>query len=93
MAPTSLISGQLQEVIDDDDPKLKQLRIDYGDSVCYAVKVAMSELNENSPYGRHVFNELWNFREGRKATTAEVFMCILEQLTPANLGYISGMGI
>ncbi|KQK02700.2 hypothetical protein BRADI_2g03140v3 [Brachypodium distachyon] len=90
---TIQVDEEDKEVIDDDDPKLKQLRIDYGDSVCYAVKVAMSELNENSPYGRHVFNELWNFREGRKATTAEVFMCILEQLTPANLGYISGMGI
>ncbi|KAL5226412.1 hypothetical protein ABZP36_014677 [Zizania latifolia] len=75
-----LESGQLQEVVDEDDPKLRQLCIDYGDNVCNAVKAAMTELNEYNPHGRRAVNELWNFREGRKATKREVTNYILEQL-------------
>ncbi|PNT69923.1 hypothetical protein BRADI_2g03108v3 [Brachypodium distachyon] len=37
---TIQVDEEDKEVIDDDDSKLQRLRIDYGDSVCYAVKVA-----------------------------------------------------
>nr|CDM81211.1 unnamed protein product [Triticum aestivum] len=75
-----------KEVIDDNDPILSKLRLDYGDSICNAVKDALRELNEYSPHGRHVMNEVWNFREGRKATMTEVITCILEQLAVADPG-------
>jgi hypothetical protein len=76
----------LQEVVDDNDPKLRQLRLECGDSVCYAVKVALSEINEYSPHGRHIMNEIWNFQEGRKATMTEAIVYILEQLRVADPG-------
>lgn len=66
--------------MNENDPKLRQLRTEYGDSVCSAVKVTLTELNEYCPQGRHAVNELWNFREGKKATMAEVVKYIFEQL-------------
>lgn len=66
--------------MNEDDPKLRQLWTEYGDNVCNAVKVTLRELNEYSPQGRHAVNELWNFKEGRKATTGEVVKYIFKQL-------------
>ncbi|KAG2587013.1 hypothetical protein PVAP13_5NG090200 [Panicum virgatum] len=76
---TILVDGEEKDVVNEDDPKLRQLWTEYGDIVCNAVKVTLRELNEYSPQGRHAVNELWNFREGRKATTAEVVNYIFEQ--------------
>ncbi|KAK3160337.1 hypothetical protein QOZ80_1BG0058190 [Eleusine coracana subsp. coracana] len=77
---TILVDGEDKDVVDEDDPKLRQLQAEYGDNVCNAVKVALVELNEYSPRGRDVVNELWNFREARKATMSEVVKYIIEQL-------------
>uniref|UniRef100_A0A0D9UWP7 Factor of DNA methylation 1-5/IDN2 domain-containing protein n=1 Tax=Leersia perrieri TaxID=77586 RepID=A0A0D9UWP7_9ORYZ len=77
---TIQVDGEDKEVVDENDPKLRQLCIDYGDSVCNAVKSAMAELNEYNSRGRCAKNELWNFREGRKATTREVVKYISDQL-------------
>ncbi|KAM0862531.1 hypothetical protein ACQ4PT_045190 [Festuca glaucescens] len=83
---TIQVDREDKEVVDDNDPKLRQLRLECGDSVCYAVKVALSEINEYSPHGRHVMNEIWNFQEGRKATMTEAIAYILEQLRVADPG-------
>nr|XP_040258062.1 factor of DNA methylation 1-like [Aegilops tauschii subsp. strangulata] len=80
------VFGQLQEVIDDNDPRLSKLRSDYGDSICNAVKDGLRELNEYSSRERRIMNEVWNFREGRKATMTEMITCILEQLAVADPG-------
>ncbi|XP_012701688.2 factor of DNA methylation 2 [Setaria italica] len=77
---TFLVDGEEKDVVNEDDPKLRQLWTEYGDNVCNAVKVTLTELNDYSPRGRHAVNELWNFREGRKATMAEVVKYIFEQL-------------
>ncbi|CAL4965220.1 unnamed protein product [Urochloa decumbens] len=77
---TISVDGEEKDVVNEEDPKLRQLRTEYGDNVCNAVKVALRELNEYSPQGRHAVNELWNFREGRKATMAEVVKYIFGQL-------------
>lgn len=69
----------LQEVVDEDDPQLRSLWLDFGDDVCNAVKTALAELNEYNPSGRYVVQELWNFREGRKATLKEVLQYIIRQ--------------
>lgn len=69
----------LQEVVDEDDPKLRNLWLDFGDDVCNAVKTALAELNEYNPSGRYVVPELWNFKEGRKATLKEVLQYIVKQ--------------
>ncbi|KAM0906947.1 hypothetical protein ACQ4PT_016476 [Festuca glaucescens] len=83
---TIQVDREDKEIVDDNDPKLSQLRLECGDSVCYAVKVALSEINEYSPHGRHVMNEIWNFQEGRKATMTEAIVYILEQLRVADPG-------
>ncbi|CAO2209009.1 unnamed protein product [Urochloa humidicola] len=77
---TILVDGEEKDVVNEEDPKLRQLWTEYGDNVSNAVKVALRELKEYSPQGRHAVNELWNFREGRKATMAEVVKYIFEQL-------------
>jgi len=48
------------------------------------VKNALRELHEYNPKGRQAVSELWNFREGRKATVAEVLKYIFEQLKMRN---------
>jgi hypothetical protein len=70
----------LQEILDDDDTKLKFLWIEYGDDVCNAVKTALMEINEYNPSGRYVVPELWNFRKGRKATVKEVLKYLFSQM-------------
>ncbi|WOL14902.1 hypothetical protein Cni_G23683 [Canna indica] len=74
-----MCDGKEKEVIDEDDPKLKELWIELGDDVCNAVKTALNELNEYNPSGRYVVPELWNFKEGRKATMKEIVQYILKQ--------------
>ncbi|XP_062183171.1 factor of DNA methylation 1-like [Phragmites australis] len=81
---TIQVDGEDKDVVDEDDPKLRQLWTEYGDNVCNAVKVALRELNEYSPHGRHTVNELWDFREARKATMAKVVKHIFEQLNTSS---------
>ena len=57
----------MQEVLDDDDAKLKYLWIEYGDDMCNAS-------------GRHVVSELWNFSKRRKATMKEVLKYLFRQM-------------
>ncbi|KAM0909025.1 hypothetical protein ACQ4PT_015084 [Festuca glaucescens] len=81
----------IQEIIDDDDPKLRQLQLECSDNACHAMMAALSELNEYSPHRWEIMNEIWNFREGQKATMTEAITCILEQLTVADPG-LGGWG-
>ncbi|XP_072979178.1 factor of DNA methylation 1-like [Typha angustifolia] len=71
--------GETKEIVDEDDPKLRSLWIELGDDVCNAVKTALLELNEYNPSGRYVVSELWNFKEGRKATVKEVLQYVIKQ--------------
>ena len=70
----------LQEVVNDDDLRLRELWLEYGDDVCNAVKTALSEVNEYNPSGRYVVSELWNIQKGRKATMKEVLRYIFQQM-------------
>ncbi|KAG2305783.1 hypothetical protein Bca4012_085350 [Brassica carinata] len=71
------------EVIDEDDEKLRTLKIELGDDAYQAVANALQEINEYNPSGRYVSSELWNFREERKATLEEGVTCLLEQWNQA----------
>ena len=69
----------MQEILDEEDEKLVGLKTDFGDEVFQAVATALKELNECNPSGRCSVSELWNYKEGRKATLKEGSIYILKQ--------------
>ncbi|XP_042476645.1 NAC domain-containing protein 30-like isoform X2 [Macadamia integrifolia] len=73
------IFGKIQEIIDESDKKLKDLRDEWGDEVYKAVKTALLEVNEYNPSGRYAVPELWNFSEERRASLKEAIQYILKR--------------
>lgn len=69
----------IQEIVDLEDEKLKNLKNECGEEVVKAVIDALSELNTYNPSGRYTVPELWNFRENRKATMKEAIIHLLKQ--------------
>lgn len=72
---TSLV----QEFINEQDEKLKDLKKQLGDEVYNAVTSALKEINEYNPSGRYITSELWNYAEGRRASLQEGVDFILKQ--------------
>jgi len=68
-----------QEIIDEDDEKLKSLKDDCGDEAYEAVTKALVEMNQYNPSGRHPLPELWNSKEERKASLKEGVSYMLKQ--------------
>ncbi|KAJ0253365.1 Factor of DNA methylation 4 [Hirschfeldia incana] len=66
-----LIDGIYKEVLKEEDEKLKELKKELGDEVFEAVTQALMERDEYNGSGRYIVPELWNFKEGRKATLKE----------------------
>ncbi|XP_059642070.1 factor of DNA methylation 1-like [Cornus florida] len=60
-----------QEVVDEDDKKLKSLKKGWGVEIYNAVTTALKEMNEYNPSGRYVVPELWLLKENRKASLKE----------------------
>ncbi|GLT93073.1 hypothetical protein SLE2022_108790 [Rubroshorea leprosula] len=67
-----------QEVIDDEDEKLKDLKYEMGEEVYLSVIAALKEINEYNPSGRYIISELWNYAEGRKAALKEGVVYLLK---------------
>ncbi|KAJ9559508.1 hypothetical protein OSB04_004668 [Centaurea solstitialis] len=74
------VDGAHKEVIDEDDELLKDLKAEWGNGIFDAVVTAFKEMNEYNPSGRYIVNELWNFKDNRKATLKEVISYILRNL-------------
>ncbi|TYH51578.1 hypothetical protein ES332_D10G285600v1 [Gossypium tomentosum] len=74
------IRGNLQEILDEDDEKLKELRSEYEDVVFEAVSTALMEMNEYNASGRYPVREVWNRKEERKATMKEIMEYAIKQL-------------
>ncbi|CAH9103879.1 unnamed protein product [Cuscuta epithymum] len=72
--------GKLQEVINEDDLALKELKYQLGDAPYKAVIAALLDLNEYNPSGRYITPELWNLSAGKKATLQEAVKCMIQQL-------------
>ncbi|XVF26498.1 hypothetical protein REPUB_Repub14bG0021400 [Reevesia pubescens] len=75
--------GNHKEVVNEEDEKLRNLKLKWGEEIYEAVVTALKEVNEYNPSGRYVIPELWNFRENRKATLKEVIGYIVKNIKTA----------
>ncbi|ERM94155.1 hypothetical protein AMTR_s00010p00167310 [Amborella trichopoda] len=72
----------VEEVIDENDDKLRELRDEYGDEVFKDVETAMLQLNEYNPSGKYHVPILWSFKEVTQATLEESSQAAVNQLIP-----------
>ncbi|KAK9274866.1 hypothetical protein L1049_022120 [Liquidambar formosana] len=70
-----------EELLNEEDERLNNLRKEWGKEVYVAVVTALKEMNEYNPSGRYVVPELWNFKQERKATLKEVIAYILDKIS------------
>lgn len=70
----------MQEIVNEEDEKLRNLKQEWGEGIYMAVISALKDINEYNPSGRYIVSELWNFKEERKATLKEVISYILKNI-------------
>lgn len=70
-----------QSIVNYDDKKLNALKKQYGKGVYDAVVTALTEINEYNPSGGYATSELWNYKEGRRASLTEGVQFLLNNQT------------
>ncbi|KAF8652472.1 hypothetical protein HU200_062805 [Digitaria exilis] len=74
------IRGKLiEEVLDEEDEALKELKA-CGQGIYDVVVEALKEMDKYNSSGRTIVPELWNYREGRKATVVEGIDCLKKKM-------------
>lgn len=74
-----MVGEEHEEVLDENDEKLKELKNEFGEEVYDAVTTALNEMNEMNPSGRYPVPELWNNSENRRASLKEGIAHLLKQ--------------
>lgn len=76
-----IVDGSCQEeVIDVDDDKLKGLKMAWGEGPYNSVISALVERKEYNTDGTGGVFDVWNYKEGRKATLGECVDCIFDHV-------------
>ncbi|XP_052139632.1 factor of DNA methylation 1-like isoform X3 [Oryza glaberrima] len=78
---TITVDGNGKEIVNVDDEKLQELKRDYGEGAHKAVMNALMEMKEyNVLADRSIAYELWNYKDGRKATLRECVEYVCNQV-------------
>ncbi|CAN1190735.1 Factor of DNA methylation 1 [Linum perenne] len=72
--------GNEKLIVDERDEKLQTLRKELNEEIEKAVVKALEELNDYNPSGRYVIEEMWNFKEDRRATSKEIITYLAKQI-------------
>lgn len=67
-----------KEIIDEENEEMVRLKAECSEEQYHAVVTALKERNEYEINGTHPVQELWNYKEKRKASLKEGIDCILE---------------
>lgn len=77
---TSILLCMVQEIVNEEDEQLRNLKQEWGEEIYEAVVTALKEVNEYNASGRYIVSELWNFKENRKASLKEVIAYIVKNI-------------